>query len=137
MLDFNFRQNAETASFGPFLIKACRHDLSTCNVCKNQIPLEKNRSRNQIIQRKSFPEVEHTGFNCTNCTEMSPIRGNAYFCLSCDDFVVCETCCLSNQNMHQHPLILAASKLSKRRIHFLSKFPMYVSIENKHKIHIT
>ena len=72
---------ADTASDGPSLMKACRHQSKDCEVCKNQllknstINLEtgKSQTKNKILQKYSFPEVIHEGLSCSGC-KVNPIK---------------------------------------------------------------
>ena len=101
-----------------FLLKAMKHSVEGCQVCSNQIePITlKNESgnctrvsipSNKILKRINIPEVIHVGVGCRSC-QSSPIKGNAYRCLTCKDFASCETC--HETKKHQHSLQYVSSK---------------------------
>ena len=87
-------------------------------MCSNQIEpaTMKNESghgkslsipSDKILKRINIPEVIHVGVGCESCLS-NPIKGNAYRCLTCKDFVSCESCHESKK--HQHTLQYVSSK---------------------------
>ena len=101
-----------------FLLKALKHTLEGCQVCSNQIEpatLQTESGDGQslsipndkILKRINIPEVIHVGVGCGSC-HSNPIKGNAYRCWTCKDFVSCETCHESMK--HEHILQYVSSK---------------------------
>ena len=95
-----------------------KHTVKDCQVCSNQIetatlPNECGSGptlsipSDKILKRINIPEVIHVGVCCGSC-QSNPIKGNAYRCLTCKDFVSCETCHESKK--HKHTLHYVSSK---------------------------
>ena len=110
---FFLRSNSGSITEG-FLLKAMKHLVQGCQVCSKQFEpgtLESGPSlsipNNRILKRINFPEVIHIGVSCGSC-QSNPIKGNAYRCWTCKDFVSCETCHESMK--HQHILQFVSSK---------------------------
>ena len=96
-----------------------QHKSLGCEVCDKQLSTsltENSKTRkyeegfikNKILQRYTIPEVVHQGLTCNGCN-MTPIRGNRYFCLKCPKLNLCEKC--GDTKDYEHDLILTSSKL--------------------------
>lgn len=134
MIIFLHRESNESTGLSGFLSKEVRHKVDGCEVCTHQIEQSnvlatKQRNPgnesgniqssptmpNKIVQRIHFPDdVVHDGFQCADpgCL-MFPIKGNAYYCLKCPKYSVCENCGEKGQQ-HEHPLLFTASKVFSR-----------------------
>ena len=100
-------------------MKTIQHQSKACEVCDKQLSKsstgnpETSKSaegfhRNKILQRYTIPEVVHQGLICISCN-VTPIKGNRYFCLTCPSLNLCEKC--SESRSHEHDLVLTSSKL--------------------------
>ena len=99
-------------------MKTMNHLSKDCKVCEKQLSKSStthpgtNKSgegfhRNKILQRYTIPEVVHQGLTCNGC-KVTPIKGNRYFCLTCQNLSLCEKC--GESKRHAHDLVLTSSK---------------------------
>ena len=107
-------------------MKTMQHQSKDCEVCDKQLSKSSTENpaigksgeglhRNKILQRYTIPEVVHQGLACNGCN-ITPIKGNRYFCLTCPKLILCEKCGESRKN--EHDLVLTSSKL------LISKTPL-------------
>ena len=97
-------------------MKTMQHQSKGCEVCDKQLSkssIETGQSaeglcKNKILQRYTIPEVVHHGLTCNGCN-VTPIKGNKCFCLSCPNLNLCKKC--GESRSHEHDLILTSSKL--------------------------
>ena len=75
-------------------------------VSESQLNLKnlfENNNINDENEEKIHSLEEHPGIKCTKCG-MSPIVGNRYCCVYCQDINYCENCEENNGLIHGHPL---------------------------------
>ena len=100
-------------------MKTMQHQSKGCEVCDQQLSKSSNENpetsksgqdlhRNKILQKYTIPEVAHQGSTCNSCN-MTPIKGNRYFCLTSPNLNLCEKC--GESKSHEHDLVLTSSKL--------------------------
>ena len=102
-----------------YIVYFLRHQSKDCEVCEQQLSKSSTENpetsksgegfhRNKILQRYTIPEVVHHELIC-NCCNMTPIKGNRYFCLTCLNLNLCEKC--GETKDHEHDLVLTSSML--------------------------